>query len=204
MCAPRHLAALAAALVLPSLWPTSAVAEPLKPLARTAGDRQAYAAYQATLQARLASASLPQAATDQEAAAPSGCLLLLPGNESAPAAACLRCHDGSSAAAHLQTTHPVDVDYGQAWARNRDGLRPEAEVVRRGGFLPDGQVRCTTCHDARSPWADRLVLPPGAVATAAVNPRDPETYAPGRPAARPPPGAKVSPKPLCLLCHAYD
>ncbi len=172
----------------------------LAPLAGMCALRLAAAA--STLLA-LAAAG-PAAADPAAAPAEAGCLLFIPGNESAPAADCLRCHDGSVAATHLETTHPVDLDYAMAWARDPQGKRPEAEVIRRGGFLPEGKVRCTTCHDARSPWADKLVLPPGARPTGAVNPRDPDTYAPGRPAAPLPPGSKVSPKPLCLLCHALD
>ena len=136
---------------------------------------------------------------------PPDCLLSRPGAESTPAQDCLRCHDGSAARAHLQTTHPVDVDYAMARYKNRDGLRPEAEVVRRGGFLPDGKVRCTTCHDARSTWAARINLPAGARARPAVDPFNPRSYdATPTAQAEPSPGAAVSPRPLCLLCHAFD
>lgn len=143
--------------------------------------------------------------TTAEEAAPAGCQLWMPGSENRSAQDCLSCHDGSRAKAHLRTTHPVDLEYARAWSVNRQGLRTESEVVARGGFIPGGQVRCVSCHSAASPWAKKVVLPPGAKAKAAVNPFRPETYE-GNASARsePAPGSEVSPKPLCLVCHAYD
>jgi len=140
----------------------------------------------------------PASATDTDA-----CLLRRTTGEVATAEACARCHRGGHAAA----SHPVDLDYGRAQVRSMGLLRPEAEVVARGGFLPDGILRCATCHDARSPWAHHVVLPPGAAAQPAVDTSDARTYA-GPDSARPalplPPGSKVATKPLCLLCHALD
>ena len=68
---------------------------------------------------------------------------------------CVACHDGSVARGvgarphDAQGDHPVDVDYGRAFAR-----RPGA--LRSPGALPPslplvgGKVACTTCHDAGS------------------------------------------------------
>lgn len=143
---------------------------------------------------------------DDGTALPASCLLQRPDTEAAPASACLRCHDGSGARAHLRTTHPVDVEYEAAAGDQSRRLRPLAEVLARGGVVPGGFLRCATCHAASSPWAAHLRLPPGATVKAAVNPYRPETYDGTRPAPTgpPPPGSEVSPRPLCLLCHALD
>jgi hypothetical protein len=132
----------------------------------------------------------------------SGCALLVPGSQDAPIGACLRCHAGSGSG------HPVGLDYaGASEVRRGHGipLRPATEAVRRGAFLPSGELRCTTCHDRSSPWRHRLALPPGAEIRPAVDPRDPATYDPAagapRIVAR---GGEVGTKPLCLLCHALD
>jgi hypothetical protein len=88
-----------------------------------------------------------------------------------------------------------------------------AEVIARGVFLPEGKLECLTCHDPGSPWRYHLALPPGTRAAPAVNPRDRSTYVDGParaarersievPAAGERPA--VSPKPLCLACHAVD
>jgi hypothetical protein len=109
----------------------------------------------------------------------------------------MSCH-----AATGRDDHPVDVDYEAARAHDRP-LRPLADVVARGVFVPDGAIRCVTCHDARSPWKHRIALPPGSTPRAAVNPRDPDTWE-RRAAAVPPPGSAVTPTPLCLACHALN
>jgi len=131
-----------------------------------------------------------------------GCALLVPGSQDAPVAECLRCHAGSGSG------HPVGLDYvGVSAVRRGHGipLRSAQEAIRRGAFLPSGELRCTTCHDRESPWRYRLAIPPGAEVRPAVNPRNPATY---DPAAGPPPivarGGDVGTKPLCLLCHALD
>jgi hypothetical protein len=135
------------------------------------------------------------------------CDLLLPGSESAALGDCLRCH-ADQASSHAGSRHPVGLDYARAHAAQRGHglpLRSPEEAVRRGAFLPGGELRCTTCHERRSPWRYRLAIPPGASVRAAVDPRDPATYgpAPGR-AAAPRPGDAVGTKPLCLLCHGLD
>lgn len=125
---------------------------------------------------------------------PPDCLLFRAGADATPAATCLSCHALSGIGNHV-----VDVTYGLSQSAE---LRPVEEVVRRGIHLPDGQVRCTTCHDARSPWKDRIALPPGTKAVKAVDPRNPSTYERAPVPAQP--GDAVSVKPLCLACHAMD
>jgi len=101
------------------------------------------------------------------------CALLTPGAETSPVAACLACHAGSGSG------HPVGMAYGPAAYRVGPRLRPAADVVRAGVFLPEGELRCTTCHDGRSQVRFRLALPPGTPAS-----------------------ARAGTKPLCLACHA--
>ncbi len=125
------------------------------------------------------------------------CAMFQPGSDALPSSACLKCHDATK-----PRNHPFDIDYAQA-AAGSDDLRPLAEVIRRGVALPDGQVRCATCHDARSPWKYRIALPPGTKPTPAVNPFRPETYD-GTPRPALQPGDEVTAKPLCLVCHAMD
>lgn len=94
------------------------------------------------------------------------------------------------------------VDYRSAEIQSHGRLRPIAEVIRRGVLLPDGKLECVTCHDPRSQWADHIALPPGAT----VRPDEDAEETNGAAAAQPvlAPGSRVSPKPLCLACHALD
>jgi hypothetical protein len=138
--------------------------------------------------------SLPAAAPEE------GCALLRPGAEASPATGCLHCHHSAAGAAHA--AHPVDVDYAQAARRAPFAFRTPEQVVARGILLPEGMLRCATCHDARSPWKHKLALPPGSPVRAAVDLRDPRTLQ--APAAPLPPGSDVGRKPLCLGCHAFD
>jgi hypothetical protein len=106
---------------------------------------------------------------------PAQCALFSPGSESATSAPCLSCHVSHSGMAN----HSIDVPY----AAQGSDLRPIDEVRRRGVRIPDGEVRCTSCHDWRSPWRYRVALPPGAPALRAVDLRDRATYEnPPRPA----------------------
>ena len=171
------------------------------PLARTtAQDRDEYAHYAAELRA-LAAKDAPAATsrTAKLATAPSPCPFLTGTATGTSSQDCMSCHG-------LHQTHPVDIDYAQSAQRRPNFFRPPEEVVRRGVFLPEGQVKCSTCHDPHSSWKYRLALPPGAVARRAVNLADPATFERSRHAAEaaPPPGSSVTPTPLCLSCHAYD
>ena len=124
-----------------------------------------------------------------------GCLLFQPEASAAPAAACISCHAGHTGIGN----HSVDIDYASV---RKPDLRPADEVLRLGVRIPEGKVRCTTCHDAASPWKDRIALPPGAKAVRAVDLHNPASYQGAAAAAHP--GEPVSPKPLCLACHALD
>lgn len=135
------------------------------------------------------------------AAQPSSCALHLAEAASQSGDACLSCH-GSGAGSHGH--HPVDLDYAAARASRPGDLRGADEVVRRGVRIPDGQLRCATCHDGASPWAHYIALPAGASPVAPFDPgapaRDDGTADPV--AARP--GGEVSTKPLCVACHRYE
>jgi hypothetical protein len=112
------------------------------------------------------------------------CRLLEPGSQLLSSASCRVCHP-------WDVCHPVDVDYANARARRPGDLHPADVVIGRGAFLPDGQVRCVTCHDRNSAEGSHLALPPGA--------RPEQAPAPGGPAASP-----ASPeKRLCLQCHPW-
>lgn len=144
-------------------------------------------------------------ASAQATAGPSGgaggCALSSLAADAALVADCVSCHGAGHAG---RSSHPVGVDYAAASARG-GSLRPAVEVVRRGVFLPEGRVQCVTCHDPRSPWADHVALPPGETPKRAVNPQERATFeAEAAPSAALPPGTRVSPRPLCLSCHAFD
>ncbi len=165
--------------------------------------------------ARVAVAA-PAAAPAEGASTESafGCVLPREGSHRATVSQCLGCH-GRTMGEH--TGHPVEVDYEQsrAYGASPGHLRPLAEAVQRGAFVPDGKVRCVSCHDGRSRYRYRLAIPPGAEIRPAVRPSDPRTYdvslAP-RVAARAagaqqmalPDGYEVSAKPLCISCHPMD
>ncbi|GEJ57070.1 hypothetical protein AMYX_18110 [Anaeromyxobacter diazotrophicus] len=168
-------------------------------------DRRALTQYQADLARLIAEedarsrGAAPKAAPEATPAATgvAGCKLFDADAYRSTAQDCTACHA-------LHSTHPVDFDYAAGTARSRGELRSAAEVVRRGVFLPDGQVRCVSCHDARSRWAHRLAIPPGAGVRPSVNVADPSTYerrvasTDGRGLSD---GTSVSPTPLCKVCH---
>ncbi|ABC81277.1 hypothetical protein [Anaeromyxobacter dehalogenans] len=115
----------------------------------------------------------------------------------APVSTCVECHEE---AARMHDAHPVDVLYSP----DASGmLRPRAEVERRGVALPDGKVHCWSCHSATSRWRFHLLLPQGATARGRVIPGVESTYE-ERQGEVLRDGADVSPKPLCLACHAFD
>ena len=138
---------------------------------------------------------------------PATCALARPGFADQRIETCLACHSPCD--------HPQAVDYARAQALRTGGigLRRLDEVLARGVVVPEGEVRCATCHDPASPWKDHLALPPGVTPTPAVRPGDSATFedGPARLALiaalkSPAPGTRpaVSPKPLCLSCHAAD
>ena len=131
---------------------------------------------------------------------PGRCGLLTPDSDAMLSRDCLACHGGFS-----HGGHPYDLDLLRWKSSSRAGaMRPVAEMQRRGAFLPDGQIRCVTCHDRLSPWKFHLRLPPGSTPTHAVNPLWPATYEARAQPPRPRPGDDVGRKPLCLACHALD
>jgi hypothetical protein len=144
--------------------------------------------------ATVAAEETPRA--DERAETHGGCKLFASNAATSASEDCMRCHG--------RQTHPVDVDYGAASVRRPMSLRPLRDAVRRGAFLPEGQLRCVTCHDARSPWKDRIALPPGAHASPAVNPRDARTWSRPVAAGQPAPGSAVTPTPLCNACHTMS
>jgi hypothetical protein len=157
----------------------------------------------------LAFATPGSALADDRSSAAGNCGLVVTAVEDARTEGCLVCHSGKGAPS--ASDHPVDFDYAsvaRGRTRGMSALRPVEEVVARGVFLPDGKLSCLTCHDARSPYRYFIALPPGARPAPAVNPRDPRTYASASAAHATvsAPGAKraVTPKPLCLACHAFD
>jgi len=135
----------------------------------------------------------PVAASGQEIMR---CRLLDRGSETLKTADCMACHDGRVAAKWagdpqgapptLHQTHPVDVDYARASSmKRRARLRDQAEAVRRGAFLPDGFIRCTTCHDAQSQYRSRLSIPTSGTSLPSFQERK----------------GNVDSSPLCNLCH---
>lgn len=124
------------------------------------------------------------------------CLLDGAQSDGAADAACLTCHPTSA-----RGSHRSGFGYTHANPRLPPGsLRSLDEVVARGLLLPDGEVRCVTCHDARSPWRYHIALPPGSTASPSARPgRTGNAVATA--AARPQPGAEVTPTPLCRACH---
>jgi hypothetical protein len=180
----------------------------------TAADRVAFTEYQQQLARTMAADSGP---TPTSLAAAQG-TCLLPGASGAALSTreCVACHSGHDG----HRSHPVDVDHESARYRTHGsgpGLRPAAEVVKLGVFLPDGKVTCLTCHDGASPWKYRLAIPPEARLRDPVHPGDPRTYDPAvtrvsvtrgldATTARKllPAGTEVSPTPLCKACHSFD
>ncbi len=75
----------------------------------------------------------------------------------AASATCLACHDGS-AARGLGESHPVEVDYPAAFARDPDRYAPAASLPPEV-LLVGGRVTCTSCHDGASPHRARAVEP---------------------------------------------
>ncbi|GAO01160.1 hypothetical protein [Anaeromyxobacter sp. PSR-1] len=143
-----------------------------------------------------AAAALPPPAAAQWDGATARWEEIHPPLADAPVEACVACHEE---ALMPNGNHPVGRVYAPGAASS---LRPRAEVERRGVALPDGRVHCWSCHALRSRWRYHLAIPEGAATRPRVVPGDPSPYehASGAPL---PPGADVSPKPLCQACHTY-
>jgi hypothetical protein len=159
----------------------------------SAADRQAYAEYQVQLQRLL----VTEATSQGQGRSVGDCKLFQSAPERVPAQECMSCHG-------MHGTHPVEIDYEAARYKGQSELRPAADVVRRGVFLPEGKIACVTCHDPSSRWAFHLAIPPGAMVRPAVNPWDRSTYDRPVPLSRPQAlaaGTSVSPTPLCRACH---
>ena len=82
----------------------------------------------------------------------------------ATARQCLACHDGTVAPAVGEAalggphgSHPVDLGYDAAAARNRR-LHPRFDLSRALA-LPGGNVACVTCHDGASREPHHTALP---------------------------------------------
>jgi hypothetical protein len=145
------------------------------------------------------------------------CALTLSDSDRATTEQCMSCHGGGRFGPQLHGQHQVDVDFESARMRPRSNLRAYGDVVRKGVFLPDGRVRCTTCHDRRSRFRYRLALPPDAEVSAAVDHRNEKSFDPALKTQQTerkmkaseaqlvlPVGTEVSPTPLCKVCHARD
>jgi cytochrome c peroxidase len=146
----------------------------------------------------------PESAFPQAPA--SRCALMNAGAEKLATRDCMACHGGAEGP-HLRSMHPVDVAQDGASAKLRRGgssLRSAEEVVRRGLFLPDGRISCLTCHDARSRWAARLVVPPGASVRTLVDRRNggrAVVLNAAMAAQTLPVGTAIEPTELCRACH---
>ncbi len=110
------------------------------------------------------------------------CRLLEVGSENLPSATCRACHPWESC-------HPVDVEYASA-LRDAFDLRPAHVAIRRGAFLPEGQVRCVSCHDRDSTEPGHLAIR-----------REP---GPGPGTAAPLDRRDAGLQPLCAQCHMRD
>jgi len=153
------------------------------------------------------SAPVARTATDDaSAAAPPGCLLLRDEDRRSSSSDCQGCHGRTE-----HSGHPLEVSYEEARFRGAGGmsLRPQAEARERGAFLPEGKVRCVSCHDGRSRLRYRLAIPRDALRPA-VHAGDRRTYDPAfvaRGAALVglvPDGYDAGTRPLCLACHPMD
>jgi predicted CXXCH cytochrome family protein len=56
-------------------------------------------------------------------------------------------------------SHPVEVDYGQAAARQPGRYAPP-ESLPKDVPLVQGRIECTTCHDPAAPTVMRVVEQP--------------------------------------------
>ncbi len=84
-----------------------------------------------------------------------------------PSIRCMACHDGSAGATvsfqmsadGRGMSHPVEVDYGAAVARDPAHYHPQATLPREVPLV-NGKVACTSCHDGASPDPTRVAMVP--------------------------------------------
>ncbi len=137
------------------------------------------------------------------AAEPLGCVLPRDGSSKLTSQQCTGCH---ASAVHATVSHQVEIPYETPLSRGRGRVRPQEEAVRRGAFLPEGKVRCTSCHDGKSRLRYRLAIS-GAELRPAVKLSSPTTFEPGLRNAPPlvvTEGFEAAVKPLCLKCHPME
>lgn len=80
-------------------------------------------------------------------------------------ARCIACHDGTAGRAvevhtapdGIGRSHPVEVDYGAAAARQPGRYHPAAMLPREIPLV-DGKVACTSCHDGASREPKRVAM----------------------------------------------
>jgi hypothetical protein len=121
-----------------------------------------------------------------QAQVPGGpCRLMEGRSESLSSTTCRACHP-------WDICHPVDVNYESALATGRFDLYGIETAIERGAFLPEGQVRCVSCHDrdssAPAHLAIRHVKPP------ALPPKEASSNSRGT----------DSPMALCRECHMRE
>ncbi len=115
------------------------------------------------------------------------CRLMELGSDGLKSEECRTCHNWAGC-------HPSEVVYADAVerqiARNATFLRTEHEALSRGAFLPEGRVRCVTCHNRHSTEDAHLAIP----------------LSTGRRAGTQALGTRAdhSEKLLCLVCHPRD
>ena len=217
----RHLGSTARVRFKPSKWlgksrlrlarfkllqvvMTASASRALLAAARVAVALASLAAATAWLASPLTALAEPKASErDWTSAAAEGCALFGADASRLDSRSCSGCHR------MVDHGHPVESDYEQARFRSPSGrdLRPVQEVAKRGVRLVGGKVTCVTCHDAASRFGSHLAIPQNALVRPAANLADPATFenpAPPRPVALVRSGTQVSPKPLCLSCHAID
>jgi hypothetical protein len=114
------------------------------------------------------------------------CALTDANSDTMAASSCRKCHPWSAC-------HPVDKDYASASLRKAVPLRPLTDAIRFGAFLPNGEVRCVSCHSRHSTLEFHLAIP----ATSG-----PEELSPGRRTVSP--SGNRGFKALCLECHPFD
>ncbi len=79
---------------------------------------------------------------------------------------CIACHDGTAGPAVAfqmapdgrGMSHPVEVDYGAAVARQPDRYHPAATLPPEVPLV-NGRITCTTCHDGASPDPKHVAIP---------------------------------------------